>query len=510
VERASGAQLRRRSGSALKAERLLPALWLAATLATLASVASDVAPWLRGPAPYPPEWQWLRRASLDAGTIGPSLAVGAALLAALLLSASAWARRAPRHAAALVAAAVGFGFMFQLAVLELEPEGALPAVMNQTVYRTATSYHTVAASEEARDPFAFLRQHHELLPGLRKAGKHASTHPPGGVLYFRGLLALFERSPALTRAVLEGAGFDEVNPRRARPQHTPAARAAALVGGLLIGLLCAASAWPIAAFARRAGSDPPSAARVALLWALLPGPVLMTPMLDQALCLPVAAATACLAAAMAAAPERARAWRLAALAGVFGGFAVFVSYGAPVFLAFGGCAALALGLGTSGGLRRAAALAAIAGGVAAALWMLPAALGHRPWASLTTALAIHRDEYTLPRSYALWLVFNPLDLALFLGVPVAAAWAVRTARSAVRVPREGIDRLRIATGLGLLALLLAGQTRGEVGRIWLPLMPTLLVAALARPGGPTRGEALVCGACLAALTIAMAVFWQVP
>ena len=482
---------------------------MVATLATLAGVASDVAPWLRGPAPYPPEWQWLRRAPLDAGPVGSSLAVGAALLAVLLLSTTSWARRAPRRAAAIVAAAVGLGFLFQLAVLELEPEGALPAVMNQTVYRTATSYHTIAASEDARDPLAFLRQHHELLPALRKAGKHASTHPPGGVLYFRGLLAVFERSPALTRAVLEGAGFDEVNPRRSRPQHTPPARAAALVGGLLIGLLCAATAWPIAAFARRAGADPLSAARVALLWALLPGPVLMTPMLDQALCLPVATATACLAAAMAA-PEQARAWRLAALAGVLGGLAVFVSYGAPVFLAFGGCAALALALGAPGRFRRAAAVAAIAGSVTAALWMLPATLGHRPWASLATALAIHRDEYTRPRSYPLWLLFNPLDLALFLGVPVAVAWAVRTVRSAVRARREGIDRLRIATGLGLLALLLAGQTRGEVGRIWLPLMPTLLVAALARPGGPTRGEALVCGTCLAALTIAMGLFWQVP
>jgi methylthioxylose transferase len=478
-----------------------------ATVAILAGVVTGGAPWLRGPAPYPPEWQWLRRGPLDSGPIGPALAVAAALLAVVLLSGAPWVLRAPRRAAALVAAAVGLGFLFQLAVLQLEPEGALQAVMNQTVYRTATSYHTVAASEDARDPLAFLRRHHDLLPDLRKAGKHASTHPPGGVLYFRGLLALFERSPALTRAVLEGAGFDEVNPRRPRPQHTPAARAAALVGGLLIGLLCAATAWPIAAFARRAGAHPVSAARVALLWALLPGPVLMTPMLDQALCLPVAAATACLAAAMA---EPARETRLAALAGLFGGLAVFVSYGAPLFLAFGGCAALALGLGAPGGVRRAATVAAIAGGVTTGLWMLPAALGHRPWASLATALAIHRDDYTLPRSYALWLLFNPLDLALFLGVPVAVAWAVRTWRSAVRSPREGVDHLRLATGLGLLALLLAGQTRGEVGRIWLPLMPALLVAAMARPDGPTRGEALLCGTCLAALTIAMAAFWQVP
>jgi hypothetical protein len=504
VERASRPRLRGRrgrDGSALKAHRVEPALWAVVTLGVLAAVASDAAPWLRGPAPYPPEWQWLRRDN-PTGSIAPAVAVVVALLVVVALSQAERARRAPRLAASgMVAGAVFLGFALQLAVLKLEPEGALQAVMNQTVYRTATSYFTVAASDEAREPLAFLRRHHELLPELRKAGKHASTHPPGAVLYFRGLLALFEHSPALTRAVLETAGFDEVNPRRPRPQHTPPARAAALAGGLLIALLGAATAWPIAAFARHAGSEPLEAARVALLWALVPGPVLMAPMLDQALCLPVAAATACLAAA--AVSSQARAWRGAALAGLCGGLAVFLSYGAPVFLAFGGIAALTL----AASIPRALRFAALAAAVTAGLWLLPAALGHQPFASLTTALAIHRDEYTLPRSYPLWLVFNVVDLALFLGAPVAVAWGLRTARAMVHQPRAPVDRMRLATALGLAAILLSGQTRGEVGRIWLPLMPTLLVAAFARP---TRGEALVCAACLAALTLTMAVFWQVP
>jgi hypothetical protein len=73
-----------------------------------------------------------------------------------------------------------------------------------------------------------------------------------------------------------------------------------------------------------------------------------------------------------------------------------------------------------------------------------------------------------------------------------------------------VDRLRLATAAGLAALVLSGVTRGEVGRLWLPLMPLLLVAALARPGGPGRGESLVYGAALAALTITMALYWQVP
>ncbi|HVR70764.1 MAG TPA: hypothetical protein VMT87_07950 [Vicinamibacteria bacterium] len=451
----------------------------------------------------------MRREPLVLGSLLPSLAVAAALLALVAASGAPWARRAPgRAAAGIVAAAVGLGLSFQLAVLSLEPEGALPAVMNQTAYRTATSYFTVAASEVARDPRAFLRRHHELLPDLRKTGKHASTHPPGPVLYFRGLIALFERSPALTRAVLHGGGFDEVNPRRPRPRHTPPARAAALAGGLLIGLFGALTAWPVAALARRAGAEPLAAARVAVLWALLPGPVLMTPMLDQALCLPVAAAAACLAAAVVSPEARAR--RLAVLAGILGGLAVFLSYGAAVFLAFGGLAAVALGLEGRARWRLAVRVAGLATAVSAAVWLAPALLGHHPLASLTTALGIHRDEYTLPRRYSLWLVFNLVDFALFAGVPVALAWAIRTVRSARHQPREASDRMRLGTALALAALLLSGQTRGEVGRIWLPLLPALLVAALVRPGGPTRGEAVVCGACLAALAVAMGVFWQVP
>lgn len=479
----------------------MPLLAVAATLVTLALAVSDAWPALRGPAPYPPEWQWPRR-STAVGPLGPALAAGLAVLGLIAISSLAKARRLA------VPAAIALGFAFQLAILGLEPEGPMPAVMSQTVYRTATSYLTVAASEQARDPLGFLRRHHELLPELRKTGKHASTHPPGPVLFFRGVIAACERSPALTRAVLLSGGFEESNPRRPRPQHPAPVRAAALLGGLLIAFAGAATAWPIERLARAAGSDPPSAARVAALWAVVPAAALMTPMLDQALCLPVAGAAACLATAAARPGPAARRW--AAAAGVLGGLAVHLSYGAPVFLALGGLAALAPTLTSREAARRALALALIAAAVAAALWCLPAALGHHPLASLRTALAIHRDEYTQPRRYPLWLAFNLVDLAMFLGVPVAVAWVLRIARSARRFPRGPVDRLRLATAAGLAALVLSGVTRGEVGRLWLPLMPLLLVAALARPGGPGRGESLVYGAALAALTITMALYWQVP
>ena len=65
---------------------------------------------------------------------------------------------------------------------------------------------------------------------------------------------------------------------------------------------------------------------------------------------------------------------------------------------------------------------------AALVVLLPMAWGHEPIAAARTALAIHREAYTQPRSYATWLLFNPLDLAIFGGVPVVVVGLLRLAR----------------------------------------------------------------------------------
>ena len=71
---------------------------LVASGLVLVSVPFDLIPWLRGPAPYPPEWQWAFRPE---GPARPLLAAGAcaaALLALLAVSGTAWARRHPSAA----------------------------------------------------------------------------------------------------------------------------------------------------------------------------------------------------------------------------------------------------------------------------------------------------------------------------------------------------------------------------------------------------------------------------
>ncbi len=501
----------------------LPVLLTAGLLTAgfLLAVAFDTPPEVRGPAPYPPEWQWARRDGPTSGRFGPVLLAGAGLLALLAVSGSAWARRRPRLAARLlIAVGIPLGTGFSLALLGLEPGGALATVAARVMSRTYTSYYTVAISPEAEDPRAFLDRHASLLPSFREHAKHAATHPPGPVLYYRGLVALCRRAPSITAVLLEWQGHDPGRPPR--PPNTPESKAAALLGGLLLMLLGAGAAWPIVALCGRLAGDPLAGARAGLLWVLLPGPALMVPQFDQALALPIAGVAALLAAAVTGPESPGRRFgaftpvsALAAIgAGLAAGVALFISYGSVAFLAIAGLAALSPGAMDPKRRRSALGASLLAAAVAAGVIGLTALLGHQPLAAARTALAIHHETYTAVRSYPRWLFFNPLDLAIFLGVPVAVLALARVA-DALRSgpPTRRPDRFTAGLTVGLVLLGLSGSTRGEVGRIWIPLMPLLLIAALTRSGregdtGPTRAESLTLGALLAVSCTVLRACWD--
>jgi len=446
-------------------------------LASALAIATDFVPWLRGPAPYPPEWRWQLRAGLPpAARFLAPLACAIALLALLPVR---------RRSRLVVPASVVLGFGFQFTLLGLEPDGARHTIVHRELSRTDTSHLTVAASGLASDPLDFLDRHAELLLELRHVGKHAATHPPGPVLFYRGLLGL------------------------------TSARHAALVGGLLILLMSAATAIPVASLARRAGAEEPAAARAAVLWNLLPGPALMSPQFDQALALPVTAAAALMASAVVVRSKRGVFHALAT--GVLAGISFYVSYGALAFLPIAASSALVLVVRERDDLRRAARAVALALLGAAAVVGLAVALGHEPLRAARTALAIHREMFTEPRRYALWLAFNPLDFALFVGVPVAvlaAAGFVQSICALVRGQGRPLDRMKVTVGTLVLLLVLSGTTRGEVGRIWIPLMPVVLIAALARWNDreteTAKQEALILGLLLAGHCLLIRAYWLVP
>jgi len=461
-------------------------LLLVASVGFLVAVWFDASPLLRGPEPYPPEWQWPLRAgrSLEVGWL--SLLSSLGLLALLVTSGLGSAGRSPRRRAAwLLAAATLLGFGLQLGLVALEEDGsAVVTLTRRTMDRWHTGYYGVAVSPLASDPSAFLRDHAEILATLFGKMEHVPTRPPGAVLYYRGVLAICEASPPLTRwllGIMQRAGL-EVDPHdgsRRAPRL-----ATALLAPLLLMLLGAAACWPVAVLARTAGGGSLEAARVGILWCALPGPTLLVPQMDQLLTFLCAMAVALLSVSLSLSRSRNGYQIPAVAAGLFGGLAVFVSYGGAIHVAFGGLVALACFLDRPGAARHIRPALALAVAAAIAVTALPMLVGHHPIESFRTAMSTHFGEYTLRRSYRLWLVFNLWDLAVFLSIPVALL-AVRRLVEALRALRRtgwwgpcmSVQRARVATALLLLLLDASGVVRGEIGRSWMPIMPFLLVAA---------------------------------
>jgi hypothetical protein len=481
-------------------------------LFTFATVALIVAVWLRVPGVNGPgEWRWeYRPPGLDGGPLALLFALAALMTAAALRSSGRFAG-STRGLALLVA----LGFGFTLAVEAAQP-GGFGRVLQSLVSRHSFSY--VYDAGVAPGTLEMLADFPAASVDL---DLHSRTHPPGPLLLVRGLDALTRGLP-VPGEELAGSGqglvirardaFDR-EIRRARERgrpvpETPAGPWAVLALAFLLPAFSALTAWPLHRLARAWGLSAAASALAVLLWLLTPARSLFTPSLDQALPLLLVGA-----AALAAAGGRVQ----AVAAGLFAAAACFLSYGCLAVFPWLGLVvltaepqadlpgdlevpAVSAVSAVSAPWRRGSTWvrAVLLGAGFLAPWALLAlATGYAPLRDFRIAIAAHRGMAVLTRSYSTWVGFNLYDFTLLLGPAVAglavlALGGVGRGGRGFRGGRSGQGRFSrsFRWGLwgfwGLLLLLdLSGSVRGEVGRIWLFLMPL---------AGLFAGAALVDGA----------------
>jgi hypothetical protein len=416
----------------------------------------------------------------------------------------------------VVAGGLLLGLAFPLTLLRSEDGGTTAFLVSRTASPAYLSYHAVARSEVARDVRTLLREYPRLLPTLPL---HAGTHPPGPILIYRGLVAGLSRWPALEaplRARVERA-CGPVGSRcsAAVVASSPIERSAALAGALLAHAAAVFVLLPIGWLAFGLNRDALAAARVAALWPLVPGAALFIPELDPALALPVFGALVALRLALCGA----RTWTRvsgALLAGSAAAVATFFSYGAALLLPLGGIALLA-GLPRYVLTRARIAPTLLTAGLAfLVVTAIPVIAGYDPLRSALVATAIHREHFTAHRSYGLRLLFNPLDVALFLGIPVALGVVAHTIRAARSIGPHGRATPPALQTIGLvlafLLLLLSGLVRGEIGRILVPVMPLALISGLVRleeEPGPDAYTATVVAALLVLFDVVLRLTWRI-
>jgi hypothetical protein len=102
--------------------------------------------------------------------------------------------------------------------------------------------------------------------------------------------------------------------------------------------------------------------------------------------------------------------------------------------------------------------------------------GYDPIGTLTATEAYYRNSVASRRPYSFWVFGSPVAFAVVLGLPTAAGALLAAQR---RAPAG----IAIATVVGVATV--AGFTKAETERIWLPFIPLACVAA-AEVLGPAR------------------------
>ena len=220
----------------------------------------------------------------------------------------------------------------------------------------------------------------------------------------------------------------------------------------------------------------PVAWAAAALWPLTPAANLFQPVADTAYPL---LSTSALALAAWAARLRVRpdgngrsgiAIGLAIASGLLMAFGMFFTL---AFLPVGAIVALIVVFQTSASWwSRAVLIAAIGSGFIILLLCGWALIGANPLVVASWNLHHHArfyDEY--PRTYWLWLVVNPLELAIAIGLP-SVVWCLL----GLLAPR-GLPVSVWCTLVVLILTNLTGRNMGEVARLWMLYMPPLLIGA---------------------------------
>ena len=312
-----------------------------------------------------------------------------------------------------------------------------------------TRFEYLPLARRIEDPGAFVRTFVDRLPGYPT---HVKGHPPGAVLAFLGL----------DRLGLSDAG----------------------VAAVVLAVAASAAPAALVALDRVAGRD--RARRAAAFVGLAPA-VVWTATSADALFMGVGAWAVALGAVAATSD---RTWTMV-VAGIGSGLAagafLTMSYGAVTLL--GPLWALA---GWAAWRRRAPALFAAAAGVV----VLPGALALAGFSWLggpEATRAAYLDGVAPDRPYAFFLVANLAALAVAVGPATVAGMAWLRDRTAWLLVGGALA--------GAVAADLSGLSKGEVERIWLPLVPFLVLATAAVHGRTARR-------CWLAAQLAVAVLLQ--
>jgi hypothetical protein len=461
--------------------RRLPPDKVVVAAAALA-VAQVAVVWLPGiPLGVPGEWTWSRipYGGPEAATL--FLRLFAVLPAYALYAGVCWmgdtrfvsATRSTRIAWLTALLAFGFGLLWTIQdapTYAYDRLGRDPLVL---YFPSTSGYFTEAKKSD--DFVAYLANYEQLMS--RGDVLHLGTHPPGLIALHAGLLAVYKRSPPLVDATLalrpeSVRETEELLAALSQAERNPLSRAelAELWGAsLLIQLAVIAAIFPLYLCASRS-VGPTAGWRAACLWPLVPAIAIFLPKSDVLYPLIGTAVLACWYRRVGCAGVQS-----SILAGILLWFGLTLSLALLPVALLASLLSLQQITTTDPPERRtlaitvardAAIVAAVFAGLTLACYWTVGLNLVAVWQWNFRNHAAFYDEFQ--RTYWKWLLVNPIELAMAVGLPAAVAAVAGLMRRPVAVS------VGLPVGIVMALLWLSGKNSGEAARLWLFLMPWFL------------------------------------
>lgn len=426
-------------------------------IALLASavIAADLFPALRGVAG---EWQWTHN-SLD--LIAWRLIIPILITFALCQISDLHAKRPITNYHLLIFAALALILRLSIQALTANNFSIIARTLNPSYF----GYFPPAAA--INDLAKFLRDFTNAQPTLPYY--RLATHPPGGVVFHWLIIQLVKIFPT---QFLDPILTQRLNtlPSWINNYTTPDI-IAGTIASLTIPFLSSLSIIPLYHLARTLW-DERTARLVILLYAFIPALTVFMPVFDDVFTL-ITSLTLYFTVIGIKNQKRSQLF----LAGLIGGAGLFASFGLLPLLLISSLYVL-ISLHTIKSFIYDSVALAIGGVTVWALaWII---FGLNPLIIYSNSVSEHAI-LTTTRSYWMWLIYNPYDILLFAGIPIAIMFlgsVIRCCRQFfVERSPSSADHLLIASVITLGIILISGNLRGETARVLLYVQPIIALFA---------------------------------
>ncbi len=418
-------------------------------------IVFDITPYLRGPAPYPPDWQWDYLFVNTYSRMWLPIAVSIISFLLYLKIEQKEKRMILKKEWKIILLFIFLSIAFQFALLYFNRAGIF-VLLHRIINPDLNGYFSSSLSVD--DLGIFLRNFNQNVLFL---DQHAQGHPPFSVLFFWIINKFFLITPFLFELI------EKVNPQREDVliewrELLPNEKLGALFSMIFIPFLTSLAIYPLHRISKKLYGIK-VALRTGFSYIFIPGVVLFIPINDVFISLfPLFSLWIFIEAISKSSKV------LFILSGLLFSVGLFFSLSLlPLLVVF-----VAYCIHTFWKQPKQIGSAGLFFGFG--FLVIPIILSFVGFNSVQVLFTIMSG---LPESrhYFPWVLYNLYDFLIFFGIGFGFVYFCMIGSFIKNRNLKKLDPVFLGTFIMLLVLDLSGSVRGEVGRIWIPFMPFLLL-----------------------------------